>query len=257
MSNKALVKFNEFSLPSSELKKLPEEQAAFLALLFCCNNEINILLRTYSLYSSAEEQDVQLVRTFDLGTKLFLARTVSTKVFELIELLEGKKKWQRSDDALIEKFRAEALERLEKETSPTGRMIARALRDDGSSHYSLAATTKNVKSSADDRDYKFYMHAMEGNSFAQLGEDLVFSERFRTGRLPGASDAVASHLGEWLDWTMDVVAWLRKVCFDFFSIVIPDEALTDWRANRVYWLEPNSVGKLGTSQAPLFLRSPK
>lgn len=251
---KALIKFDELPLRGSDLKNIPRDQAAFLAVLFCATNEVNLLLRLYSLYARHPASGSPEALSGQM-TQLFLARTLSSKLYEVIELLNGKTSWYRTNDQVIKIFQEKYSESLREHSDSDGFAIARTLRNDCTSHYSLAAARKNIESLDDSLDCTTYLHENEGNSFSLLGENVVFNERFRVGRLPGEQDANEEKLGVWLDWTIATTAWLKKISADFAVTVLPDDVQFRLRENQLHWPDPSYVGDLSRTFAPVFLRS--
>lgn len=254
MSNKAFLRFDELSVSSSELKKLPQDQIAFLALLCCCCNEVNTLLRLYSMHSNSVSEEYDVVKNVDLATKLFLARTLSAKLFEVLQLFEGKNGWHKTKDKVVLEFRKAALQQLDEMDAKEGKDIAATLRNECTNHYSLSAARQKSHNMAEGRNFTFYMHKLEGNSFYQLGEDLIFSDSFQSGRWRGGAERTKKDLGIWLDWTITVTNWLKEKCVEFFVLTVPESAFGRLDQHQVYFVDPSLVGALDVSKVPLFLR---
>jgi len=158
---------------------------------------------------------------------------------------------------LVKEFKNDALYRFEELSKGCGFSIARSLRDDCTSHYSLSAAKKNVPSLEDDADLTFYIHKTEGNSFALAGEHVVFHERFRTGRLPKTEGSVEDQFGVWLDWCLQALKWLKKTCAEFLFLVLPEHVVKKMKWTQMYWPDPSIFGELGKSKAPIFLHEPR
>lgn len=255
VENKPLMKFQELRLSGKDLKELPAERAAFLALLLNAYNEVNVLMRLQAL-NGMDTTEPGPIRAFGDSTKLFLARTLSAKLFEVVELLEAKKSWNKTSDEVINDFSKRSLEKFQKVTKQDGYQIARTLRHEIVNHYSLKAATKNIASLEDDADLTYYIHKTGGNSFAQLGEKVVFSEKFRRGVLSSKSGDNLTQFRTWLDWTLEARRWLWEVSAEFLVETMP-LGPEKWKKDRVYYLDDVFVGDLGDTFAPLFLREPR
>lgn len=250
---KGFLRFDEMLIEGRHLKGVPADQAAFMSLLLCAYNEVNTLLRLYSL-NAREIPAPKPAALVSLSTKMFLARTLSAKLFEVVELLKGKQTWNKTDDLVIKKFSTESLNQFQKLQTDDGYRIARTLRSECSNHYSLTAARKSVASLEDDLDLTFFIHKTEGNSFALAGERVVFDERFRVGTLPKGETDGTSLFETWLDWTLSAIKWLKSICAEFVFLVLPDSATSRIKRNQLYWPEGDVIGDLNESFAPIFLR---
>jgi len=245
LQNKAFLKFYELKLSKQVLSGKPEEQCAFLALLFLARDEIATISKLVALhnYESPEEGPI---RDGAYLTRTFLARTMSSKIFELIELVNGKSRWNKSSDPLICEFRAEALKRLGSFEHQNGYSIARNIRNSVGNHFSLKEAKKRWETVADDAQYYVYLHKTEGNSFSSFGNAICFDEYFRNKE--------PLDFGTWLDWSLEATRWSQWMAAEFLFRVFRDDSEAFIGAEKNYWVEPEFVGDLGKSTAPMFLR---
>lgn len=253
MNRRGFIKFEEIPLKGRHLKELPKDQAAMLALLSCAYNEVNVLLRLYTL-NAYDVDDPKPAHLVSMATKMFLARTLSAKLFEVVELLNGKQAWNKTSDPTIVAFKETALSKFLNISGGEGFRVAKSLRHECTNHYSLKATKKNLVGLDDDADLTFYIHKTEGNSFALAGERVVFQQRFLDGRFGHSSDeAELNYFELWLDWSLQALRWLKETCADYIFRVLPKHVSQNIKWNQVYWPDLEILGELGKSKAPVFM----
>ena len=254
--NKAMLKFDEVVLDWATLSKIPKAQLAFLSMLMMASNEINSLLRAYSVQDHDTEAGTP-TQSISTGSKLFFARMLSQKLFEVIALIKGKDAWNKTNDELLVRLRTPALKQFEIIATKEGHQIAQVRRDNCSSHYSLAAAKKNIDHVNPESDFTLYIEQSEGNSYYCMGDSIGFSGNFTTSRLPVKNVNNHELLGIWLDWTTDVLSWLRQISAEYAYEILPKQAWENAKLHQVYWVDPKLVGVIGIAKAPIFLRNPR
>lgn len=254
MNGKAIVHFHEFDVSWSELRTLPDEHLAAVAVLSYAVSETNALMRTYLSQNYTYVEDKAINSAINIS-RFLLIRSWSSRLFEIEQFLQFGGKKPKTDDPMLLNLSKEALHDFETLVSIEGYEVARDIRNEATNHYSFSAAMKNLSNVRKDADCKMYAHEMSGNCFYPFGEEVMFHARLNR-RWKNISDQEARNklFYNWLEWNISANRWLEKTHAEFSNALVVLAFQRKPFRKRSYWIPQNLLGKHEENIAPLFIK---
>ena len=214
MSNLAIEHFWEITVTPEELKKLPEDQQAIIAILCFAVSEVNSLARLY-IFNSHDLVGEDAIDSAAFIQRLLLLRTWSSKLFEIRQCLSKIAKQKQTHDSEVLRLVGEALARFEEINDPVATPIVRDIRNGLANHYSFADAKRNLKHVKPSAVCNFYIHKMNGNSFYPLGEEVMFMGMMNRHAKRDDTLQAMELFDEWMQWNLLANGWLSKTHVEF------------------------------------------
>lgn len=252
MSTSALVHLLEYQVSWKQLRRLPDEHVAAVAILCFSVSEVNALARIY-LASNHTMIDEKAINSAIAIQQMLIIRTWSSKLFEVQKFLRFGGKKPNTKDATLRKLGSEALERFLILTEQEGFEVAGNLRDEAAHHYSFEAAKKNLGSVESDANCNFYLHDQNGNSFFPLGEEVMFDGRLnrRWKNVKSQEDRDELFMS-WLNWCLAANEWLQETHAIFTNSLVFGPLDNNRVRKRTYWVPPRIVGGFKEAPTPIF-----
>jgi hypothetical protein len=251
---KAIEYLVEYSVSSSELQEIPEDQKSILAVISYAVTEVNSLRKLY-LASDHEAQGIGVIDEMISHQRNMLLRLWSAKLFEFSEFIELEKVKPKIMDEDVIAFAATVKAGFAALSIGSGYEAARNIRHEATSHYLFSAARKNLPYLDKKASLRLFLHAMTGNAFYPWGDTVMFFGRIARQGRKLATDADKRRLiEEWMDWNLSATKWMDGVAEAAFrSFVLakfPDKA----GRRRDYWIDPVLVATTGERRSPIILR---
>ena len=255
MSNKAMVQFDEFPLPQSSLRQLPDDHIAALGIMGYAVTELNILARIY-LAQTAEEIGQRAIDEIIKAQKLFVLRAWSSKLFEVKEFLAslaGKK--SPTSDSVLRRLASEALQSLDSLSSTEGYRAANDIRHEAAHHYSFVAAKKNLAHLPSDALCDIILHNSRGNDFFPLGEYLMFHSRLqRLWKSEPSLEEKKRKFEVWLRWCLEAKHSIEESNAKFVSELLFSKLGRSTLHRKTYWVPEGLVGHPFDHRTPVIFR---
>jgi hypothetical protein len=257
VDKKALVHLDEISLSWEELKELPNDHLAAIAVLSYAVSETNALSRIY-LCQSHEYLGEKAIDSASNVHRFMIIRSWSSRLFEIEQFLRFGGKKPETSDELLKELADAALERLKEISVGEGFEVARDIRNEATNHYSFKAAKKNLSSVHNSADCKMYLHRQNGNCFYPFGEEVMFHARLnRRWKQISTKQERDRLFGQWLDWNIAANRWLAETHANFTNSLVFKPLDRNEARKRVYWVPIEFVGNYSERLTPIFFESPE
>ena len=258
MENKKIVFLHELKFTDCDIEQIGKDTYAFIATFAYAINEISVFLKLVIQSHGIEPKDQALLQMFAIQQNT-LTRVLSAKLVETIKLFgdykrhlknKGKEKYlnalQPSIEALKPIIRSPSYE------------VSRRLRNKVTNHYTFKDSLQNMDGSVSPNASKsIFLHLQQGNSFAPLGEEVVFLGRL--WRYFEEETKLKPHIDrvhEWIDWNQLAAKWAIKT-FNSFIIWLHHNEFPEKIGGRAeHYLEIDLVGKVGGNRLPIIFDIP-
>lgn len=251
--NKALVHLEEYHLSWDELKTLPEDHLAAVAVLSYAVSETNALLRIYLSQDHAYVEKKAINSASNIQ-RFVIIRSISSRLFELEAFLKEITGQDESKKDQLRLLGRAALVGFNKLKNSEEYELARTIRHDATNHYSFSSAKKNLMRVHKGADCNMYMHRMNGNCFYPFGEEVMFHARLnrRWANISSKKER-DQKFKKWLDWTLKMKSWLDEVHANFTDELVFKPLGRNSVRKEVYWVQQNFVSKAKDKLTPIFL----
>ena len=250
---KAIEHLHKVTFSKEQMSKLSKDQQGVLAVLSFAVTEANTLQRIYihSEHQNTGQDDIDIL----VATQRFvLLRTWSAALFEFIEFVKSLSKKNGTNCSQLIEWQSNCLSLGKDVVKGEGYTLARNLRHEAANHYNFGAAKKNLDYLSPSANLNMYMHALNGNSYFPMGEEVMFIGRInRTGEGPESIQGDTSKIDNWMAWNIKASKWLNDCNFEFYSLFIRSLKLR--AVKRCYWIPPELVSSEESQNVPLFIRS--
>lgn len=246
----------EIQISWSELKLMPTEQRAFFALICMALNDIVTFSRLVVLanWKPDQEENINIIAAIQKNS---LMRVWSAKLFELSESIANIDRKKKLEDKSLKDFIEKHKVLYAEISNLPGYFLARAIRNQASSHYSFSDILRSLDHVGDLAKCGYLLHEATGNSCYPLGEEVAFIgqiNRHMTGTQSFGS--ATNGIAEWMDWNVKATSIANNLIADFNRQFVMPFLKHDRRRSRrqAYWLDPRMVGQYGESMLPIIMR---
>lgn len=252
MENQRIVHLYELAISQSDLKKIDENELAFISTLAFAIDEISIFqkLTVQSFTMKPNSDELKYLHQIQENV---ITRVLCSKVFEGIKVFEHYVKLvERSGDAAKREKLGEYEKELHELKEVRSYDLAKVIRDHSTNHYITSETKENIRFVPDKVRLLSYLHKNRGNSFYPFGEEYVFLARIgRHYSKRHEREFSLDDIREWVDWNVAASDWLSKMFADYL-IWMHRERFPEWvlRPRKPY-LEMELFAELDEHPLPL------
>lgn len=255
--SKAIVHLDEIKFTWEEMKKIPDDHVAALAVLSYAVSETNALSKIY-LCQSHDYIGEKAVDSASNIHRFLVIRNWSSKLFEIVEFLRFGGKKPETTDKKLRKLSTQALLRFEEISNNEGYEVAKAIRHEATNHYSFEAAKKNLESVHNSADCTMYLSKQSGNCFYPLGEEVMFharlNRRWRNVKTKKEKDDL---FNQWLAWNLAANSWLAETHAKFSDELLFRVTGKNEATPKKYWVSKAFVSRNTERLTPIFFERPE
>ncbi|MBL1435893.1 MAG: hypothetical protein COB08_006810 [Rhodobacteraceae bacterium] len=253
MKNKKIVFLHELKFTDHDIEEIGRDTYAFIATFAYAIDEISVFLKLVIQSHGNKPNDETLLQMFAIQQNT-ITRVLSAKLVETIKLFgdyerhlkkEGKEKYLNALQPSVE-----ALKLITRSPSFN---VSRRLRNKVTNHYLFKDSLQNMDGSVSSNASKsIFLHLSQGNSFAPLGEEVVFLGRFwRYFEEETKLKPNMDRIHEWIDWNQSAAKWAIKTFNAFIIWLHHNEFPEKYGQRTIHYLEPELYGELGINRLPI------
>lgn len=247
MSNKrALVHFKEIRVERSELKNCSDDAVAIYGVTSYAITESHVMARIVlaSLHSEQPDDEINVAAFIHY---LAVLRVWVAKLFEYHEMLDNVSKTGGCKDVAVINLAKHCLNDFATLRADKGYELARDVRHETASHYSIKAAKKNIQYLGKTYENRIFLSEKASNSFYPFGEELMFSarlNRFANGRFDTSSRS--QFVTDLFAWCKLANGWLAKCHAQIFQELISPHIKKKVFKRQSYWVDSRLVGDTPT-----------
>jgi len=253
MENKKIVFLHELKFTDRDIEKIGKDTYAFIATFAYAIDEISVFLKLVIQSYGDKPKDEALLQMFAIQQNTII-RVLSAKLVETIKLYGDYEKHlgETGKSAYLNALQphTEALEAIIR--APSFK-VSQRLRNKATNHYNFKESLKNLDGSVSPNASKsIFLHLSQGNSFAPLGEEVVFLGRFwRYFKEETRLEVNMDRAHEWIEWNQSAAKWAIKTFNAFIIWLHHNEFPEQYGTKAEHYLEPELFGELGINRLPI------
>ena len=251
MQNKKIEFLYEYVVPFEDFKKLDENSQSLIAISCYAVTEINVFAKLY-IFGALELLGDDPLEVMNMIQRLTILRSWAAKLFEFHDCIKTLRA-SGTDAEAISAIKSKALCDFDQLTDGVGRSLAKIIRNEATSHYSLKAAKKNLSHIAGKAKLSMLAHEMTGNSMYPLGEEVMFAgrlNRYGQSRTEGKETLV----DDWMNHNLKVTEWVRvtheSVVKNLLLARFPERRFRQ----RMHYIRDDSAAEIGSLFVPIFAR---